>query len=469
MSAPLTHFEAGMHVDGAAGGAAARTPPASNRCHSPDASTTTLVSTRDMLHRYERLLVELTEQVLEQQEDIRALRAALHVAERADPRTRDAAQQPHHRRRHHKKLAEVGTPIDQRNTEDRPSKRRPHVREHHGQRSSGGGGDSATPHVSAILAVDGAELESVAGRSPASQGRLSGAATAAAAEQSHEVAAVVHLTEVCPLSPKSIASHVYDVSTSSSGEAAGLTPSPGAHAAAAVHTRDRAVAAASLAAAPPAETRASAGLRRRGAPSVDTTPPQAGVRDIDAMDFLLTVFSADKAQDARRSRTHDTARLAHDEGGAPEGGAPHRRRHVARELFRSADEGEASRTVPVSPAEGRHHRTLRTPDATPPVRVGSQRGGVEVEEAARWQERYARIVACALAAEAAAAAPSPTALNSAATATAVAEQRSSGSSPFTSQVSEAPAATTQSALSSRDLSASAQVAEPLRLFTPCKA
>ncbi|KAG5505892.1 hypothetical protein JIQ42_06686 [Leishmania sp. Namibia] len=413
-------------------------------------SASTAVDTDDILQQYERLLFQLSQQVLEQEEEIRSLRTV-----------RQASQHGHHRRHvdsdvggseQHKRAAAVIT------TESlslsvkgcRQGRAQSAVATEAAQMARSNENSPlrlthplpSTPQVSSIGSAEDVDDHSVMEPSPeptarppqspqySATGSTAPSWTRSVGKSSGQQAA----TSVLACS-----SAMCDVSSASDNTNGGLTPSAVCDCAPSGKT---AFAEAFWASSPKRAVESGSGsgsgsllrCRRTTAQWTRHAPletPQVKFDGQDAMSYLLSVFSSAKsARDADRAETEvmtavSEARVCERENGeaaaARSRKAPlqQRGRHVARRLFcldvLEEDEGSESGSEP--PSGGIAFDYPRpAPRQSPSTPSRDRRGdgnscapghhrlyGAFDEEDGFWQERYARIMACALAAEQAAA------------------------------------------------------------------
>ncbi|CAJ1018746.1 hypothetical protein Q4I30_001710 [Leishmania utingensis] len=457
----------------------------------------TTVDIDDMLQQYERLLLQLSQQLLEQEEDIHTLRTALHASQ-------------HRQRRRRRRGGGGGGKLNGTavalTTESLsvPVEGSQHHHTHHAAAKAATQlkithGDSqlhltapvpSTPQVSSIDSAEDMDVGSTMEFSPEST-----AMTRHSPERSAAGAAVPLLMSSTgkPSGQRgtsaalACSSTMCDVSSLSDKTNVGLTPSP-------VHD-----------CRPPGETatvgsfwtssrlsvleKSSHGsaLARRRRTSAQLTrdapfeTPQVKFDGQDAMSYLLSVFSnvkseckADGAETEGMAKPRERASCGREDYVGTDVRSPstplqQHRQHVSRQLFHldpvHEDEGsESGNEHPNGGAVLDYRRPAPwRPLLPPPHDKRSNGDGSAIathnldctvdKESRPWQERYARIVACALAAEFMA---SNTAMGED-----QAEQQQRGGETGSRTSTAARCRTT----SLHDHSASAIVTELLRLFT----
>ncbi|KAG5485328.1 hypothetical protein LSCM4_05963 [Leishmania orientalis] len=462
-------------------------------------SASTAVDTDDILQQYERLLFQLSQQVLEQEEEIRSLRTA-----------RQASQHGHHRRHvdsdvggseKHKRAAAVIT------TESlsvsvkgcRQGRAQSAVATEAAQMARTNENSSlrlthplpSTPQVSSIGSAEDVDDHSIMEPSPeptarppespqySATGSTAPSWTRSVGKSSGQQAA----TSVLACS-----SAMCDVSSASDKTNGGLTPSavcdcpPSGKTAFAeafgASSLERAVESGSDSGSLLRCRRTTAQWTRRA--RLET--PQVKFDGQDAMSYLLSVFSSAKStREADRAETEVMAAVSEASVCERENGeaavarsrkAPlqQRGRHVARRLFRLdvLEEDEGSESGSEHPSGGIAFDDPRpAPRQSPSTPSRDRRGdgnssapehhrlyGAFDDEDGFWQERYARIMACALAAE-------HTAADTIMEENKTEQQRQHGGGIRP----RAPVAARSRIVSLHDQSASATAAHLLRLFT----
>ncbi|CAC9460030.1 hypothetical protein, unknown function [Leishmania infantum JPCM5] len=447
-----------------------------------------------MLRQCERLIVQLSQQVLEQEKDIRSLRAALHSSPHRQRRDRQRGGDEKReraaavstaesfsvsaegRRHHHAHHITAKAPTQRKMTHEDP-------------RLCLTLPSPTTPQVSPINSSEDAGVDSTTGpypeatvvapHSPQSSGAGSAvpSPTRSASKSSGQHGMAVALA---------FPSIVCDVSSFSDKANVGLTPStvcdrpPSGEAATAdalwasslLSEQERSSSSSSLARHP-----RNTAQRTRNA---QFETPRVKFDNQDAMSYLLSVFSsvkstreADGGATAAMAEVGETAPCGREHrGGAgvrsPNAPLQRQGEHVARRLFRldPVDEDEGSESGNEHSSGGAvsdYDRPAARRPFLPPSRDKRCDGdgsappnhktcGSFDEDDAFLQERYARIVACALAAEF-------TAFTTLVGEDEVQQQRGCKTGPRT------PTAARCRTTSRRDHSTSATVSELLQLFT----
>ncbi|CAJ1007476.1 hypothetical protein Q4I28_002789 [Leishmania naiffi] len=456
----------------------------------------TTVDIDDMLQQYERLLLQLSQQLLEQEEDIHTLRTALHASQHRQRRRRrrgggggrlsgtavalttESLSVPVEGSRHHHTHHAVAKTATQLKITHGDSQR--HLT----------APVPSTPQVSSIDSAEDTDVDSTMEFSPEST-----ALTLHSPERSAAGAAVpLPMSSAGKPSGQrgtsaalACSSTMCEVSSLSDKTNAGLTPSP-------VHD-----------CRPPGETatvgslgassrlsgleKSSHGsaLARRHRTSAQLTrdapfeTPQVKFDGQDAMSYLLSVFSnvkseckADGAETEGMAKPRERASCGRRDYVGTDVRSPstplqQHRQHVSRQLFHldpvHEDEGsESGNEHPNGGAVPDYHRPAPWQPLLPSPHDKRSSGDDSAiathnldctfdKESRPWQERYARIVACALAAEFMA---SNTAMGED-----QAEQQQRGGETGSRTSTAARCRTT----SLHDHSASAIVTELLRLFT----
>ncbi|CAG9570151.1 hypothetical protein LMJF_11_0290 [Leishmania major strain Friedlin] len=447
-----------------------------------------------MLRQCERLIVQLSQQVLEQEKDIHSLRAALHSSQNRrrrhrqrggdEKRERAAAVSmaesfsvsTERRQHHHTHHITVKAPTQMTMTHEDsrlrltlPSSMTPQVSPIH--LSGDAGVDSATgPYPEAAVVAPHSPQSSGAGSAVPSPTRSVGKSSG-----EHGMAAALAFPSI-----------VCDVSSFSDKTNVGLTPSAACdHPPSGESATADGLWASSLLSEPERSSSSSSLARHRRNTAQLTRnaqfeTPRVNLDNQDAMSYLLCIFSS--AKSTREADGGATAAMAEAGEAAPcgrehRGGAGVRSpnaplqqqgEHVARRLFHldPVDENEGSESGNEHSSGGAvsdYDRPAARRPFLPPLRDKRGDGdgsappnhktcGAFDEDDAFLQERYARIVACALAAEFAA---STTLVEE----DEVEQQRGCKTGP------RAPTAAWCRTTSRRDHSASATVSELLRLFT----
>ncbi|KAG5484721.1 hypothetical protein LSCM1_06541 [Leishmania martiniquensis] len=460
-------------------------------------SASTSVGAGDILQQYERLLYQLSQQVLEQEEEIRSLRT-----------TRQASRYGHHRchidgggasgGRGQCKRAAVVLKAESLSVLVKEGQ---HDYTHNAAGTEAAytarvhGGSPlhltlplpSTPQVSSIGSAEDADDHSVMDPSsePTAKPPHSPQDSAArAAVPSWTRFAGKRSEQHTAMAVLACSSAMCDVSGSSDGASIGLTPSAVCDA---PPSSERETAAALWGSSLESEMEKSGGscapfrCHRTTAQWTQHTPsemPQVTFDGQDAMSYLLSVFSS--ARSARETDGTGAELMAKSSGAVPcgreNGGAgsarspsaalQQRGRHVARRLFHvdllEEDEGSERGSEPLSggAVSGYLRPAPRQPPSTPSHDkrgVGNRIAPVHHKlddgfdhEEKLLQERYVRIMTCALAAEGAA---TTTALEDGSE-----QQRRAEARP------RAPAAARHRTTSLHDHDTSATVAELLRLF-----
>lgn len=466
---------------------------------STDSSAFTTVNTNDMLRQCERLIVQLSEQVLEQEKDIRYLRTALDSSQNHQRRYRrrggDEAREraaavitaesfsvSTEGRRHHRPhriTAKLPTPMKKTHEDSRLRLTLP---------------SPTTSQVSPINSFEDAGVDFTTGPYPKStvvapHSPQSSAAGSAVPSPTHSARkpSGQHGTAAALSFPAIICG----VSSCSDKTNGGLTPSavcdgpPSGETATAdalwasslLSEQERSSSNSSL----PRHRRSTAQLTR----NAQFETPRVKFDNQDAMSYLLGVFSsvkstreADGGATAAMAEVGETAPCGRESRGcagvrSPRAPLQQQGEHVARQLFHPDlfDEDEDSESGNEHPSGGvlsDHHRPAARRPLSPAPRdkrggdingsppTNHKTGGPFDKEDALLQERYACIVACALAAEFAA---STTLVEEDKVEKQQQQQRRCKTGPRT------PTAAQCRTTSQHDHSASAAVSELLRLFT----